>query len=147
MYRQNLPNGQVRYREVSAEGTPGIWVGQEKIAEAIRRKINEYISLHRGVSDVWATRSYHNPLHQDLTDFLKEAKLIGNEDLAYVAGSADMARPKDRGFQIGIGAFEKSRVSREKAWFIWNAFGYDPTAENSGFIQLKKDGETRHFRY
>lgn len=139
MYRVELPNGQVRYRGVSDFGTVGAWVCQEKVAEGIRAKINEYLSSHPEISDRWTLRSCQNPVDDDLTAFLKDAKLIGEKDRVYVSGSADMAEPKERGFQIGIiSPSNKSWLSREDAWFIWNAQGYDPTAENSGFIRLKK---------
>ena len=152
MYRQELSNGQVRYREVTTPNTPGVWVNQKKVAEALRKAILDYIPINKTSLEVLTGLSCHNVPQPKLATFLKDKKLIGLEDQVYIAGMQGVAQwegqPKQRGFQIGIGPFDnrKGPWSRSDSWFIWNAFGYDPTAEHSGYIRLRKNDSTSFFR-
>ena len=147
--RQVLPNGRVQYRESTVHSVPGIWVGQQRVAEALRETIEDYISSHRGSAENWSKLSCHNVPHQDLTYFLRSQHLISETDNVYVAGNEGIADKEGKGFQIGIGPFKGTDGtfwSREDAWFIWNAYGYDFSADHSGFIRLNDSGES-HFRF
>lgn len=134
IYGQKLPNGQVRYREISAPGTPGVFIGH---AEALKKSTINYLKLNEISVTTLNRLPRNNTPQRGLTDVLQEIRLIGIDDQVYISGWEGNPYYPAR-FQVVIGKKDNGYCPTENAWFIWNAIGYDPSS-GGGSIRSRKN--------
>ena len=136
-----MPNGQVGIRERSNPQAAGQWVKQERLVKPLQNAINEFIEKKEISIDSLAALSCRNVPQPELTAFLQERKLVRKIDLVYIAGNEGIDHGDKKGFQVGIVPIPDAgnRISRDKAWFVWNN-GYGNS--DGGYIKLRRDSSS-----
>ena len=143
-HREEMSDGNIMYREKDREEAMGSWISKKsllsRVKEIVLEPLKETITQYLNQKDLekLSQLSCEGKLQKDLTDILREQKLITPKESVYIAGTKDLkipgVRKKLTGIQIRIE--DSKNYNDANSWFIWNIEGYGRKSSNNGAITL-----------